>query len=240
MAKGNSGDMVIKDNDSVNRRSKVSQYHLQLKEVLHIKDEIWKPIVIDRPILTYYDKSLYEVSTYGRVRNTRTGHILQSYGGNSANSKGQRWQRVTLCLAPNEKIRMLVHRLVALAFIPNDDLVNKTQVNHIDGNPENNYVDNLEWVTPNENMQHAFSHNLVTVPQGSDRGNAIFTEDDVRKICWLMTQGLKAKRIYEVMYDENLSYNPELTRERINHLMKHLRHGTHWKAIARAYNVIEA
>ena len=55
-----------------------------------------------------------------------------------------------------------------------------------------------------------------------------------------MTQGLKAKRIYEVMYDENLSYNPELTRERINHLMKHLRHGTHWKAIARAYNVIEA
>lgn len=46
-----------------------------------------------------------------------------------------------------------VHRLVALAFIPNTG--NKPCINHIDNNPENNEVTNLEWCTQVENMQHA-------------------------------------------------------------------------------------
>lgn len=54
----------------------------------------------------------------------------------------------------HKRIGFGIHTLVAKQFIPNDD-ANKTQVNHIDGDKTNNNVDNLEWVTQQENMRHS-------------------------------------------------------------------------------------
>lgn len=93
----------------------------------------------------------YEVSNTGKVRSRDykgTGKIKELKV--CKDHKG--YQRVRLC-RNHKKWTIKVHREVAKAFIPN--LENKDQVNHKDGNRENNNVDNLEWVTNEENMIHA-------------------------------------------------------------------------------------
>ena len=93
---------------------------------------------------------MYEVSESGIVRNARTGKILkqkQNYG----------YMYVALQIDGKAHQRR-VHRLVALAFIPNPD--NKSEVNHIDGNKANNHISNLEWCTPSENLKHAYKTGL--------------------------------------------------------------------------------
>ncbi|HDX9500157.1 TPA: HNH endonuclease [Bacillus thuringiensis] len=71
-----------------------------------------------------------------------------------------------------------VHRLVALAFIPNPE--NKNIINHINGDKTNNFVENLEWTTQKENIRHAFDAGLSK--QGNIHYKAKLTEDDVRWI----------------------------------------------------------
>lgn len=88
-------------------------------------------------------EGLYEVSNMGRVRN-KDGLILRG----SYSSRGG-YHTVSL-FKQGKKIWRSVHRLVAIAFIPNPE--HKPVVNHIDENKTNNCVSNLEWVTQKENM----------------------------------------------------------------------------------------
>ena len=60
----------------------------------------------------------------------------------------------------NKKYDFLLHILVAKAFVYNDDVKFKTQVNHLDGNKFNNISINLEWCTPSRNTQHAYDIGL--------------------------------------------------------------------------------
>lgn len=54
----------------------------------------------------------------------------------------------------HKRIGFAIHTLVATQFIPNDDPLHKTQVNHKNGDKTKNNVENLEWTTPKENMRH--------------------------------------------------------------------------------------
>lgn len=72
------------------------------------------------------------------------------------------------------------HRAVAYAFIPNDDPINKIEVNHKDGIKTNNCVDNLEWCTKKENEQHASY--VLGKRVGEDCYYSTLTEEKVLEI----------------------------------------------------------
>lgn len=91
----------------------------------------------------------YEVSRDGNVRNVVTGRTLVP----SISKTGYLFVKMDRPDLPRKNA--LIHRLVAEAFIPNPQ--KKTQVNHRDGDKKNNCVENLEWVTPAENIRHSFA-----------------------------------------------------------------------------------
>lgn len=84
----------------------------------------------------------------------------------------------------------LLHRLVGFAFIPNWAPMERTQINHIDGNPANNAVVNLEWVTPAENVRHA---NALRGAERRDR--VVLSEKEKRMTSTLYASGMKMTSI---------------------------------------------
>jgi len=88
----------------------------------------------------------YQITSWGRVRNVDTDHFLVP----QPTEKG--YLRVDLIDRSGKRTHYKIHRLVANAFIKNPD--NKPQINHKDGNKQNNSITNLEWVTDEENKGH--------------------------------------------------------------------------------------
>lgn len=133
-----------------------------------MKKEIWKDI-------PGYEK-LYQASSIGRVRGIegRVTHstihgkrkwrelILKQKVSADGNHRVSLWKE-------KEESTWLVHRLIALTFIP---LVKgKEHINHIDGDRYNNTVENLEWCNQFENNNHAFDNDLIKT------GNKVILED---------------------------------------------------------------
>lgn len=131
----------------------------------------------------------YEVNELGKV--FRIGNPKPKY--QSVNRDGY---KVVGLWKNNKATAKTVHRLVALAFIPNPE--NKPCVNHIDGNKQNNHVSNLEWVTYSENTVHSFENRLQIPSKGEDVGNSKYTNEQVHEICRLMQEGLRNIEIIEM------------------------------------------
>ena len=106
--------------------------------------EIWKNIE------DFENK--YMISNYGKVFSKSSNRVIKIYKSKNG------YYSVSLSIKKGKQKRFLIHRLVAKHFINN--LQNKPQVNHIDGDKSNNHTDNLEWVTAKENVRHAYEIGL--------------------------------------------------------------------------------
>ena len=155
--------------------------------------EIWK-------VIEEYNN--YEISSKGRVRSrdrTYTDSLGRVY-----NKKGQlikikvqigkyNYKQAMVSIVQNGKCyRLLVHRLVAKAFIPNP--YNYPQINHKDENPLNNNVNNLEWCTAKYNV----NYNNLKQRTSAKRSRKINVYEDKNDIIETVYNMVKTTKKYNV------------------------------------------
>lgn len=150
-------------------------------------------------------EGIFVVSNKGRIRRilhrkNLTNRLMKSF----INKGGYR--QIRLCYLGQHNVYS-VHRIVAIAFIPNP--LNLPEVNHKDGNKSNNCVENLEWVTNLENIRDAWRTGFAKPQKGVAHGGSKLTESQVLEIRALegkMTQkaigliyGVNHQAIYKIL-----------------------------------------
>jgi hypothetical protein len=122
-----------------------------------VRSEEWRPVA--------GFEGYYEVSNFGDVRSVDrivprdgpTGNMMRKGQLITPHVTPKGYLRCQLGMN-GQKANKMVHRLVAEAFIPNPD--DKPEVNHRNGNKQDNHIDNLEWATQSENQTHAYQLGL--------------------------------------------------------------------------------
>ena len=185
-------------------------------------DEIFKPIVMNG--ISFEN---YLISNHGKVFNKNTNRYLKWLKSSTG------YWRVVL-FKNGERHRFFVHRLMAKAFIPiprelilaghsEETLV----INHIDGNPLHNELDNLEWTTIQGNTIHAFQIGLASNSTGEKSHLAKITNEDAILICEMISQGKRNKEI-----SEELSNPGHVISEKT---IQHVRSRECWTALSKNY-----
>lgn len=145
----------------------------------------WRPV---EGFDAYAVSSTGLVARLSRGRGTFPGRTVGSSGGSDG-----RYRRVSLWRGGVQYDRY-IHRLVAVAFLgpcPDDH-----EVNHKDGNPGNNTVENLEYVTSRENKEHAVRLRLV--PAGLMHWNGRFKPEDIHAMKTLAANGFSQHYIAQL------------------------------------------
>lgn len=164
-----------------------------------------------RPVVGY--EGLYDVSNFGRVRTVQAGYRKAPMTILKTPNDG-RYLRCGLW-KEGKCEAVLVHRAVARAFL--GDSSSDAQVNHIDGDKTNNRLENLEWVTPKGNQDHAVRTGLRL--SGEDHVFSKLTAEDVREIKLALAHGERGATLAR-------KYN--VTKANISSI----KHGKSWRYLA--------
>lgn len=177
-------------------------------------NEIWAPVNI--PGFTEY-----MVSTYGNVMKKNGSGLLKQFQSRNG------YMMVGLRNKDRE-FHALVHRLVALAFIPLPEKFIRKKltaanlvVNHKDGKKTNNRVDNLEWVMVKGNMDHAKEHGLLGY-MGENSHLAKMTNSTAEKCCKMLAKGKSFNEIAEKLGISKKT-------------VAHIKYGETWTHISKKY-----
>lgn len=126
-------------------------------------------------------EGIYEVSNYGRIKSlsrpmVRIGaYVSKEIYLKLVKSKRYGYLNVTLCNANKIGKQKRIHQIVVEAFI--GDVKIGYQINHIDGNKENNKLCNLEIITASENIKHAYKTGLIG--SNEDHPRAKFSNEKI-------------------------------------------------------------
>lgn len=108
--------------------------------ILDLDGEVWTAIE------GYNNK--YYLSNYGRVKSFyhKQPHLIKITCNSSGYERASLWKK-------GKRTQKLIHRLVAEYYVPNDDPLHKTTVDHIDQHKRNNYYKNLQWLSLSDNIR---------------------------------------------------------------------------------------
>ena len=172
-----------------------------------MEEEIWKDIK--------GFEGQYRISSFGRLE-----HYSKRFGWNILKNTNKKvsYFSVILINRQGKNLSTRLHRLVAEAFIPNPN--NYPTINHIDGNKQNNNVENLEWCTQKQNFEHAKENGLwkynkpyktTPVAQFSLDGKFIKIFPDTKQA--QKETGVCSRNILQVVNKEEYNKEKHLTRK---------------------------
>ena len=174
--------------------------------------------MVTKPLLYRdVDPTRYIISDNGRIFKIDGTEI---FGNNPNNEKG--YIRIGLVTTSGKIKKYSMHRLVLAVFTYDSDL----EVDHINGDKKDNNLQNLEYVTGDENKRRA-SVNLL-YKSGEDHHFSVLTNDQVHSICELFEKGYNIRKVIKILGLESI--------HNIDMILTRILYRDSWKSVSRYYS----